>query len=97
MDLAAAKLAYDALKFAYDLLKDSRLSRKEKRKIESQIDKLVVLAQPSDIDKEVKKAKPGFIPYLTGEAAKKRPVYKKIGAVAKKAASQRRSATKRKK
>jgi hypothetical protein len=55
VDLAAAKLAYDALKFAYGILKDVRLGKKDKRKIGAEAEKLIVLAQPSDIDKEVKR------------------------------------------
>ena len=55
VDLAAAKLAYDALKFAYGILKDVRLGKKDKRKIDAEVEKLIVLAQPSDIDKEVKR------------------------------------------
>ena len=40
---------------AYGILKDVRLGKKDKRKIGAEAEKLIVLAQPSDIDKEVKR------------------------------------------
>jgi hypothetical protein len=92
VDLAAAKLAYDALKFAYGILKDVRLGKKDKRKIDAEVEKLVVLAQPSDIDKEVKRrrGRPGHIRYMTGAVTRRRRL---VGAKVKKTAPTRRRVT----
>jgi hypothetical protein len=81
VDLAAAKLAYDALKFAYGILKDLRLGKKDKRKIGAEAEKLIVLAHPSDIDKEVKRRRWRT---LRSPAKKARPKRKRAARIAKK-------------
>jgi hypothetical protein len=68
-----AALVLSALKFVRDILKSGDFRRKDKKRIQAEVDRLVVLAQVSDIEKEVNKKKhPGFVDYMTGEADKGR-------------------------
>jgi hypothetical protein len=54
MDLVTGKLIVDALKLAYDLLKSaSGLKPKDKKKIQHEVEKIIRIATPDEVDKYV--------------------------------------------
>src|SRR5579862_9055988 len=58
LDSAAVGTVIAALGLAYQILKSESISRKDKKKIETEAKRLVELAQMSDIDEELKRRPP---------------------------------------